>query len=80
MKLYEFIEELESGEAITNKELISENVVLKSVFVDDEGFTVLCYVDLYEDEGDEVPAAFDIEDFKRDDWELFVAEEKELDI
>jgi hypothetical protein len=80
MKLYEFIEELESGEAITNKELISENVVLKSVFVDDEGLTVLCYVDLYEDEGDEVPAAFDIEDFKRDDWELFVAEEKELDI
>ena len=80
MKLYEFIEELESGGAITNKELISENVVLKSVFVDDEGFTVLCYVDLYEDEGDEVPAAFDIEDFKRDDWELFVVEEKELDI
>ena len=71
MKFHELIDELSSGKSITNDDLLDESTILKSVVPTEDNIELLCYVDINETDEDAVPAAFELEDFKRDDWKVY---------
>ena len=69
MRLHELTESLSIGMPISNPDLLNNNTVVKNCFTtDDDEFGVLCYVKI-DNPGSPNPAAFEINDLIRDDWD-----------